>query len=65
MTEIEGMPAILNGIKAAKSSVSLLVSCPRCRCPVSRLNWYGGSQMICTDLGACGWEGVRWGDVAN
>jgi hypothetical protein len=60
MIEQERMGAILNRIKAAKDSVSPMISCPRCYGAVFRLNWDHGSQLICADLDGCAWEGVRW-----
>jgi hypothetical protein len=65
MTELEGMPAILNGIRSASDSVSPLISCPRCYGAVFRLNWNLGSQMICGDSDGCAWEGVRWSRFAG
>jgi hypothetical protein len=65
MTEQGGMPAILDGIKAASDSVSPLISCPRCYGSVFRLNWNHGSQMICADSDGCAWEGVRWRRVTG
>jgi hypothetical protein len=65
MTEPEGMAAILNGIKAAKDAVSPMTSCPRCYGAVFRLNWNLRSQLLCTDLDGCAWEGVRWSHVAG
>jgi hypothetical protein len=65
MTELGGMPAILNGIKAARDSVSPMISCPRCYGAVFRLNWTLGSQLICADPDGCAWEGVRWSRVTG
>jgi hypothetical protein len=65
MTEPEGMAAILNGIEGAKDSVSPMISCPRCYGTMFRLNWYLGSQLLCTDLYGCAWEGVRFLRVAG
>jgi hypothetical protein len=65
MSELEGMTAILNGIKAAKDTVSPMISCPRCFGTVVRLNWHLGSQLICTDPDGCAWEGVRWSRYAG
>jgi len=65
MTELEGMAAILNGIKVAKNSVSPMIACPQCSGAVFRLNWNLGSQLICADANACAWEGVRWSRFAD
>jgi hypothetical protein len=65
MNELEGMAAILNGIKASKGSVSPMISCLRCYGAVFRLNWNFGSQIICADLDGCAWQGVRFCRVAG
>jgi hypothetical protein len=65
MTELEGITAILNGVKAARDSVSPMISCPRCYGALFRLNWNLGSQVICGDLDDCAWEGVRLSRVAG